>query len=83
MRRRRERRNVSLLPLIKFCEENEIKLGFWFGKGRTITGVPKYEGFNIDVGQMLSVDGTGFALHDFKSLLIVNPDHHLYREFYA
>jgi hypothetical protein len=70
----------DLLPLVKFLEENDIKATFWFGKDNSVTGVPHYRGFDIDVGEMLEVAGKSVAMHDFRSIVLVNMDSHAYRE---
>lgn len=67
---------MSLLHVLKLCEEQQIKAVFWFGPGETMTGVPKHEGFSIDTGELFSVNGHTVALHDFRSLILTNPDHH-------
>jgi hypothetical protein len=66
----------KILALVKFCGENDIQVAFYMGGDQRVIGVPKYEGFNIDIGEMISVDGHGIAMHDFKSLHVVNPNHH-------
>jgi hypothetical protein len=71
---------VSLLELLKFCEREGIAVTFWYKRHETLTGVPEYKGFDIDTGELFEVKGHTVALHDFRSIVIVNPDHHLYRE---
>jgi hypothetical protein len=70
----------DLLPLVKFLEEHDIKATFWFGPENTITGVPHYKGFDIDIGEMFEVDDKMVAMHDFRSIVLANMDHREYRE---
>lgn len=74
----------SLMPLMKLLEENEMPAIFWYGPGQErLVGIPYYKGFDIDIGEMFEVSGRSVALHDFRTLLMVNPDNHLYREHHA
>jgi hypothetical protein len=64
----------SLLDLLKFCEAQEISVVFWHKPHEIKVGIPKYRGFDIDVGEMFDVNGQPVALHDFRSIIIANPD---------
>ena len=74
---------MSLLDVLKLCEEQQIDCVFWYRKGEVVKGVPEYKGFDIDVGEMFMVNGQSVALHDFRSLILVNPDNHYYREHHV
>lgn len=70
----------KMMRLLKFCEENEIQVALWTGpSGQRFIGVPKFEGFDIDIGEMFTVGGLSVALHDFKTLQVVNPEHYANR----
>jgi hypothetical protein len=73
---------MSLLPIVQALEEHQIKATFWSGKDNSVTGVPKYLGFDPDVGHGIEVDGKPLAMHDFRSLILVNPDNPVYQEHY-
>lgn len=70
----------SLLDVLKLCEEQEITVRLWYKKGDWVIGVPEYKGFDIDTGEIFVVNGRKVALHDFRSLVMVNPDNYFYRE---
>jgi hypothetical protein len=71
------------VELIKFLEEQEIAVTFWFRKGMTLTGVPRYKGFDIDTGELIEVNGNTIALHDFRAMLIPNINNPLYQEHHV
>lgn len=72
------------VELLKFCEENDIEVFLYYGKhAQRRRGVPEYKGFNIDIGEMFEVGGHSVAAHDFRSIVIVNTDSHIYREHYT
>jgi hypothetical protein len=64
----------GLLPLIKLLEYKQIKATFWYRKGEVVTGIPHYLGFDIDTGEVFTVNGKQVALHDFRAIMLVNPD---------
>lgn len=71
---------TDIRKLMAYLEEEEVEAVFWFGPKQSITGVPKYQGFNIDIGEMYQVNGKSMAQHDFRSLVIINPDNHYVQE---
>jgi hypothetical protein len=71
---------MSLLPIVQALEEHNVEAMFWRKRDDHVTGVPKYLGFDPDVGHGIEVDGELLAMHDFQSIAILNPDHASYQE---
>lgn len=72
-----------MTELLKHFESQEIEVVLWFRKGETLRGIPKYRGFDIDTGELFEVASRVVATHDFRSIVIVNPDNPLVQEHVA
>ena len=77
----------QIKALVQWAEETQIPLRFVIENPQRdrmamgVVGVPKYEGFNIDIGEMFSVRGADesrrheLAIHDVERVEAVNSDY--------
>lgn len=71
------------VKLLKFLEAEQIEARFWFRPGEWIVGIPRYVGFDTDIGELFSISGSNVAAHDFRAFVIPNKDNHRYRDLHA